>query len=129
MPGTFYPCRITGCPELIGARGGYCPAHQRERRIEYDARRGKTAERGYNATWRYTRDAKLRQDPYCELQIHCEPNTPAEEVHHIVPISERPDMRLIMSNLQSACKSCHSAIGSSWRGGGKRAAEAEVRAK
>lgn len=32
---------------------------------------------------------------------------PAEMVHHIKPIYERPDLRLTLSNLISLCNSCH----------------------
>ena len=36
-------------------------------------------------------------------------STPATEVDHIIPIEQRPDLRLVMENLQSACHRCHSA--------------------
>jgi 5-methylcytosine-specific restriction endonuclease McrA len=32
-----------------------------------------------------------------------------EEVHHVRPISDRPDLRLEWTNLKSACKPCHAA--------------------
>ena len=35
--------------------------------------------------------------------------TPAREVDHIIPIVERPDLRLDPSNLRPLCTSCHSA--------------------
>lgn len=34
---------------------------------------------------------------------------PAEMVHHIRPISERPDLALRLDNLQSICLVCHAA--------------------
>lgn len=124
VPGGHYlPCRIPHCPILVSDHSGFCDDHGRERRMDYDARRGKTAERGYDETWRHTRDAKLRQDPYCELQIRCQPRTPAEEVHHVIPISQRPELRLVMSNLQSTCKSCHSALEPSWGAGQAKSQE------
>ena len=33
----------------------------------------------------------------------------AEMVHHIIPISERPDLALELSNLRSLCNICHAA--------------------
>ncbi len=125
MPGGhFLPCRIPHCPTLVSDHSGFCDDHKRERRIQYDAARGTPSERGYDKIWRHTRDAKLRQDPYCELQIRCQPRTPAEEVHHVIPISQRPDLRLDMGNLQSVCKSCHSAIEPSWDVGQAKAERA-----
>lgn len=32
---------------------------------------------------------------------------PATEVHHIIKIAARPDLRLDQENLMSLCKSCH----------------------
>lgn len=33
----------------------------------------------------------------------------AEMVHHIIPIEERPDLALELSNLRSLCNACHGA--------------------
>lgn len=52
---------------------------------------------------------KLAQDPLCQIKTHCIGITAAVEVDHVVPIRERPDLRLDMSNLQSVCHACHSA--------------------
>ena len=101
-PRLVRPCSIPGCPELTS--GGPCAAHRRVR----DVLRGKTAERGYDAVWRRLRTAKLAADPFCELMILCEGRI-ATEVHHVHPIRTHPELRLEWSNLQSACKPCHSA--------------------
>jgi 5-methylcytosine-specific restriction protein A len=46
------------------------------------------------------------QDPCCE---DCLPRiTPAVDVHHIRKIADAPELRLVMSNLMSLCKPCHS---------------------
>lgn len=79
-----------------------------ERVKAYDAERGNSNERGYDATWRKLRLWHLRRQPLC---VACERRgrlTPAEEVDHITPIS-RGGARLDPANLQSLCKSCHSA--------------------
>ena len=101
-PRLVRPCSIPGCPELTS--GGPCAAHRRVR----DVLRGKTAERGYDAVWRRLRTAKLAADPFCELMILCAGRI-ATEVHHVHPIRTHPELRLEWSNLQSACKPCHSA--------------------
>jgi 5-methylcytosine-specific restriction protein A len=33
--------------------------------------------------------------------------TPAVLVDHIIPVEERPDLRLVEDNLQSLCRPCH----------------------
>lgn len=33
----------------------------------------------------------------------------AEMVHHIIPVSERPDLALDLNNLRSLCNACHAA--------------------
>lgn len=88
--------------------------------------RGTTSERGYDTTWQKLRLEKLSLFPFCEFITDPEAMRqclkPAVEVDHIEPISARPDLRLVLSNLRSACKACHSAHSakSRWkkRGGG-----------
>ena len=36
--------------------------------------------------------------------------TAATEVHHIVKIKDRPELRLEWSNLMSVCRDCHERI-------------------
>lgn len=54
------------------------------------------------------RALKLRQDPVCEIRTRCDGDV-ATEVDHRIPFSIRPDLRLVMENLQSTCKACHVA--------------------
>src|SRR5437764_1241421 len=98
------PCSTPGCGELL-ERGGRCPKHSRQRERE----RGRARERGYDRTWEKLRVMKLARDPLCQIQTHCTGVTLASEVDHRIPIRQRPDLRLVMSNLQSACHRCHSA--------------------
>ena len=105
------PCPAPGCPELTN--GGRCPAHRRARNAAMDARRGSPAERGYDRAWRRLRRLKLAAAPWCEIRTHCAKLSILErlatEVDHIESVRERPDLRLVWSNLRSACKRCHSA--------------------
>lgn len=69
--------------------------------------RGSASSRGYDRKWRRVRAAKLRADPLCE---HCTREgrvRAATEVDHIIPIEQRPDLRLDWDNLQSLCNPCH----------------------
>ncbi len=104
-------CPMPGCPELT--KGERCEAHRRALYAVNDAGRGSPAQRGYDRAWRRVRALKLSIDPLCELRTHCPKfsfgSQIATEVDHILTIRERPDLRLVFSNLRSACRSCHSA--------------------
>ena len=90
------------------------PIHQpyhgaAERRLAHDRWRGSAASRGYDGPWRALRKAKLKADPlcwWCQRDGHL---MQATTVDHIEPISTRPDLRLVWSNLRSGCKPCHDA--------------------
>ncbi len=58
--------------------------------------------------WGRMRLYKLSLNPLCE---QCQKNgliVAAAEVHHIIEISEDPDLALDINNLESLCKRCHS---------------------
>jgi 5-methylcytosine-specific restriction endonuclease McrA len=65
----------------------------------------------YDAQWQALRARKLHTDPICEIGKWCSDlplvRRQATEVDHIVPIAERPDLRLAWWNLQSVCRQCH----------------------
>jgi 5-methylcytosine-specific restriction enzyme A len=79
-----------------------------------DERRASRAGRGYDAAWYAVggvREQALIRDWFtCQIRTHCRGEIGlATEVDHIIPVRERPELRLVLSNLQSACKACHSA--------------------
>lgn len=96
------PCGVPACPEFAAYRGR-CTRHA-------NIDRPKTAERGYDGEWRKLRAMKLNRDPICQIRTHCL-GALATTVDHIKPLTVRPDLRLVWSNLQSACKPCNSAKG------------------
>lgn len=73
------------------------------------------AEQFYKSqAWKHTRDVAMKRDAY--LCVDCMASgriTPAEEVHHIIPLS--PDnihdtsITLSLENLVSLCRECHKA--------------------
>ena len=63
--------------------------------------------RGYDSVWVRFRTDYLRVHPYCQA-IGC--HAVATELHHIKRVIDRPDLRLVPSNVVALCKSCHSAI-------------------
>jgi 5-methylcytosine-specific restriction endonuclease McrA len=58
--------------------------------------------------WRTLRVYILYRDKTCKKCSLEESPVMAEEIDHIIPIRERPDLRLDPSNLQALCKRCHS---------------------
>jgi 5-methylcytosine-specific restriction protein A len=101
------PCSTPGCPNLTD--GSYCEDHRVVERRRYDKyQRSPDVNKKYGRAWKRIRDRYAREHPLCEM---CEKNgrlNPAEEVHHIVPISLGGTHD--KSNLMSLCKSCHNKI-------------------
>jgi 5-methylcytosine-specific restriction protein A len=100
------PCSYPGCPALVDS--GRCTAHTKQQWRQQDARRGNRIQRGYDATWYRLRAMVLAEEPLCQDCTEQGRTTPANEVHHMVTIRQRPDLRLERSNLRSLCKPCHS---------------------
>lgn len=108
-------CSAPGCYAL--AHGSpRCAAHPyeprprkrwAERDRERDKKRGSAVERGYDAAWHRLRNSILRRDPLCVMCQRAGRTRAAMEVDHIIPIAERPDLRLVESNLQPLCRPCH----------------------
>lgn len=99
-------CASPGCGGFAEYRGRCHKCNAKDAEF-----RGTTAERGYDSTWQKLRRMKLARNPLCEMGIKCEnkiPDNAATEVDHIIPIRKRPDLRLVMENLQALCRSCHS---------------------
>ena len=73
------------------------------------------AERFYKSqAWKNIRDVAMKRDAY--LCVDCLKSgryTPAEEVHHIIPLTpdniEDTDITLNLDNLVSVCRECHKA--------------------
>lgn len=68
--------------------------------------RGTRHERGYDHKWERLRNDFIRRNPECQ---HRGPGCKlaARIVHHVVPVSVRPELRLVRSNLMSVCDPCH----------------------
>lgn len=106
------PCAHSGC-RGIATNGRFCSSHAESKRATrpYDAWRGSSASRGYDADWRRIRVQALLRDNYecqcCKLRGIVKRAT---DVHHQITIEEAPWLRLALSNLISLCKECHSSI-------------------
>ncbi len=74
----------------------------------YDRDRGSASSRGYDRTWQKFRRFILTQRPMCQ---DCQPEgyvTAACEVHHVIKLTDRPDLRLDPDNVLALCTPCHS---------------------
>ncbi|SHF20494.1 HNH endonuclease [Seinonella peptonophila] len=61
--------------------------------------------------WQQCRIQVLQRDHYlCQVCIIKGIYTPADVVHHIEHLKDRPDKALDMSNLQSVCHTCHNRL-------------------
>ena len=91
----------------------YCPDCQiiqdakiQEYRQKQD-RRPSPRKRGYDTAWDKARAWQLRRFPLCQ-DCHDQGRTrPANTVHHIQSVEDRPDLRLDPRNFRSLCFSCH----------------------
>jgi 5-methylcytosine-specific restriction protein A len=69
-----------------------------------------TAQHGYDHAWRLLSERFRKENPLCQMCWKRGIATPADDVHHIVPIDDAPWLRLVMSNLMSVCNECHKGI-------------------
>lgn len=101
------PCSYPGCPRLTSGR--FCEEHakQEARRYEkYD--RDPAARRRYGRAWKRIRERYIAAHPLCEKCREQGKLTPAQEVHHILPLSRGGTHD--ETNLMALCKPCHSEI-------------------
>lgn len=111
------PCNKPGCPELTAGR--YCAVHQREADAYYNKyQRDPDTKRRYGRGWPRIRAQQLAAHPLCALCQGEGRATPADEVHHIVPLAQGGTNA--QENLMSLCKPCHSRITATESGRWKR---------
>lgn len=88
----------------------FCAEHARQEKEHYDSTRRNSHQRGYNKIWQKVRNVKINKDPLCEECLKQGKIVPADVVHHIIPINERPNLRLVIENLISLCITHHEEI-------------------
>lgn len=101
------PCQQPGCARLTD--GLYCAEHQRQANYHYNHyQREPETNKRYGRAWKRIRDRFIKAHPLCEECKKAGRLMPAEEVHHVIPISQggTNDER----NLMALCKACHSRI-------------------
>ena len=105
------PCAAPGCPKLTN--GIYCEDHaaqaEKERlqqQRQYNRyRRDPEVVKKYDGRYKKLRDLYIQQHPLCEACLKRGLLTPAEEVHHIVPV--KWGGKHSFENFMALCQSCH----------------------
>jgi len=101
------PCSHPGCPKLTDGR--FCLEHDKQEAKRYEKyQRDPATRKRYGRAWKRIRDKYISAHPLCEECTKADKLTPAEEVHHIVPLSKGGTHAV--TNLMSLCTSCHSEI-------------------
>ena len=100
------PCSYPNCPKLTD--GMYCEIHKSLVNKHYNKyQRDPESNKRYGRAWKRIRDRYIKSHLSVKNEKE-EKLTPAEEVHHILPLSKGGGNET--SNLMSLCKSCHSRI-------------------
>lgn len=101
------PCSHPGCPKLTYER--FCEEHTKEEAKRYERyQRDPAVKKRYGRSWKRIRDRYITAHPLCEQCQKDRRITPAEEVHHIKPLSQGGTNDV--DNLMALCTSCHSEI-------------------
>ena len=100
-------CSYPGCPNLTDGR--FCEEHARKEAKRYEKYdRDPAVRRRYGRAWKRIRDRFITAHPLCEECRKRGVITPAQEVHHIKPLSQGGTHA--ESNLMALCTPCHSRI-------------------
>ena len=101
------PYAHPGCPALTAGR--FCDTHAKQDAREYERyRRNPDTHKRYGRAWRRVRERFIASHPLCEECRKVGRLIPAQEVHHILPLSDGGAHDEF--NLMSICVSCHSGI-------------------
>ena len=98
--------KLCSCGNVVDGKSNGC---ERCGRGKKRARLG-TTEAGYDYDWKKLSERYRKENPLCVVCAERGIATAAEEVHHVVPITEAPWLRLAVSNLMALCVVCHRLI-------------------
>ena len=102
------PCAYPGCGRLAKDKQ-YCAEHQKVMDKQYNQHeRNPASNKRYGRAWKRIRDRYIKAHPLCEECQRQGLLVAAEEVHHIIPLSNGGSSNA--DNLMSLCKPCHSRI-------------------
>ncbi len=103
------PCTYPGCSRLAESGLQYCTQHQQDVNRHYNRfQRDPATNKRYGRAWKRIRDRYIKAHSLCEQCRKDGRLTPAEEVHHILPLSQGGGNET--GNLMALCKPCHARI-------------------
>jgi len=101
------PCSHPGCSRLTNSR--FCEEHAKQETQRCERyQRDPTVKKRYGRAWKRVRDRFIASHLLCQRCKEHSKITPAQEVHHIVPLSQGGTHE--ETNLMALCTSCHSEI-------------------
>lgn len=101
-------CHHPGC--LVRTYDYYCEDHKKQHQKEYDTYERKyDHKQRYGSRWTKLRNSYIKMNPLCEECLKENHTTPADLVHHIIPIEDGGEIYDI-KNLESVCNSCHQKL-------------------
>jgi len=105
------PCAKFRCSGLASPPERWCEHHKeygQQQTREADRARGSAAARGYGHRWRVVRAVVMKRDRHlCQLCHRDGIVKVADDVHHIKPATEFPELFFVQSNLIALCHECN----------------------
>ena len=98
------PSRAIGMPNRPPRLGQHV---SKTHKLRLPDHREQSQKRGYDWTWRALSKQVRMEEPLCRHCLRDGRVTAAVCVDHCIPLSEAPNLRLVRSNLQALCASCH----------------------
>jgi 5-methylcytosine-specific restriction endonuclease McrA len=103
-------CIEPRCPNPAGKRGR-CDEHRKQLERERSRRRREATQGVYKTrTWQMRRKQAIERQPLCPGPgdgTPCPHNAIVEEVDHVIPLHEAPELAYAQSNLVARCSECH----------------------
>ena len=65
----------------------------------------------HTRAWRRPRDQVALEEPMCQLGFPDICTVVSKTADHIIPVTQRPDLALVRSNLRGTCRPCNAARG------------------
>lgn len=99
------PCVSPGCPALVPPGQKSCAMHRAEQQLAYNRQRPAYHQFYHSPEWRNFRRYALATLGRRCVDCGC---TDRIQLDHILPVKDRPDLALEITNVAPRCASCHS---------------------
>ena len=86
----------------------HLPKTNRINKLKTVENRPNSYRRGYDSAWKVVRQQHILNHPLCADCLKEGKYVPMQDVHHIIKLADRPELRDAANNLMSLCHSCHS---------------------